>query len=103
LKGIVAVCALPDGNRIVSISKDKPPRVWDVNQKICLRELIVHDCHPDAISENFTSVCALSDGYRVVVGSTNKILHVWNVNTGRDEGQLHGHVGVSPFLSFVFF
>jgi WD40 repeat protein len=64
---------------------------------------MVHDCHPDAISENFTSVCALSDGYRVVVGSTNKILHVWNVNTGRDEGQLHGHDGVSPFLSFVFF
>jgi hypothetical protein len=81
-----SVCALPDGDRVVSGSWDNTLRVWDAKGGTCERVLEGHGkvsevsffpFHLLSLAifhhlQDVTTVCLLSNGSRVVSGSVGK-------------------------------
>ena len=67
---MLCVAVLPR-DRIVSGSRDKTLRVWDVNHGLCLQTLRGHTGWVNCVG-------VLPDG-RVVSGSRDKTLKVWGV------------------------
>ena len=74
----------PDGRRVVSASKDKTLKVWDVETGKCLATLQGHN-------PTVSCVAIFPDGSRVVSGSWDKTLKVWDVATGECVATLKGH------------
>ncbi|KIK14326.1 hypothetical protein PISMIDRAFT_67605, partial [Pisolithus microcarpus 441] len=86
-----------DGKRIVSGSRDKTVRVWDVEGSVQVGSPL--EGHTDDV----TSVGFSPDGKRIASGSVDKTVRVWDVEGGVQIGSpLQGHtrdvtsVGFSP-------
>jgi WD40 repeat protein len=104
------LCALSDGRRVISGSRDNTLRVWDIDLGECERKLTGHVgvsyalnyAHPSYFffSQSINCVCASSDRYRVISGSDDSTLRVWDVDTGECEQVLKGHSEVSQFVLF---
>jgi WD40 repeat protein len=76
----------PDGNRIVSGSRDRTLRVWDASTGQPIGKPLVG--HEDWVS----SVAFSPDGKRIVSGSRDKTLRMWDASTGQPIGKpLVGH------------
>jgi hypothetical protein len=115
---VTSVCALPDGHRVVSGSRDSALRVWNVDTGVCERGWVdpseVSDpsfSFPSLFfndSKSIHDVRVLSDGRRVVSRSSSldPAPRVWNVDTGQHEVEivipemyLDGHaLAPHPFL-----
>ncbi|WP_437820317.1 outer membrane protein assembly factor BamB family protein [Sorangium sp. So ce1078] len=82
---VVNACALsPDGQRVVSGSRDKTLKVWDIATGKLLSTLEGHSGRVNA--------CALSpDGQRIVSASNDRTLKVWDIATGKLLSTLEGH------------
>lgn len=78
--GVTGVAVTPDGQRLLSASRDGTGRIW-VNPKSYVRL----KGHQGAL----TSVCHLSD--RVVTGSLDATAMVWNMANGTALQNLEGH------------
>ena len=83
-KRIKSVAVFPDGQRVVSGSKDNTLKVWNVATGICVATLGGH-------STSVKSVAVFPDGLRVVSASSDKTLKVWDVSTGECVATLKGH------------
>ncbi len=81
---ICAVRVTSDGGRIVSGSKDRTLRVWDVESGVCLRTLEGHS--GDVLSLDLTP-----DGRCAVSGSEDHTLRVWDMESGVCLRILKGH------------
>ena len=90
-----SVAVSPDGRHIVSGSRDKTLRVWELGTGRCLNTLQGH-------TSLGLSVAVSPDGRHIVSGSWDKTLRVWELETGRCLHTLQGHtdpvhsVAVSP-------
>ncbi len=74
----------PDGKRIVTASRDKTARIWDLKGK----PLAVLEGHQDrVVSANFSP-----DGKRIVTASWDKTARIWDSN-GQLLAVLEGHQG----------
>ncbi|CAE6415401.1 unnamed protein product [Rhizoctonia solani] len=92
---VISVAFPPDGTRLVSGSRDKAIRVWDIrNGYVLLGPLKGH-------SRPVNSVAFSPDGKRFVSGSDDRTLLVWDVQTGRRIlGPLKGHTNRVNSVSF---
>ncbi|HEX8702299.1 MAG TPA: AAA family ATPase, partial [Myxococcaceae bacterium] len=81
----VAGCALtPDGRRVVSASRDRTLKLWDLETG---KELATLEGHGDAVSG-----CAVTpDRRHVVSASRDRTLKVWDLETGQERVTLKGH------------
>ena len=73
--GILGVKISPDGNYVVSCSKDKTVKVWDASNGTCLRTLVGH-------TANIKSVDISDDGNKIVSGGDDSTIKVWDINNG---------------------
>jgi len=82
----------PDGKRVVTGSKDKTARVWDVETG---QEKAVLRGHTDLVR----SVAVSPDGKRILTASHDQTARVWDAETGQPKVTFLGHtahvVGVS--------
>ena len=83
---VMACAVTSDGRRVVSASRDKTLRVWELETG---RELATLRGHTSQVR-----ACAvMPDGRRVVSASHDKTLKVWDIETGRQLATLRGHAG----------
>jgi WD40 repeat protein/serine/threonine protein kinase len=82
--GVTAVAMTPDGRFVVSGSKDKTLRLWDLTTKKCLRTFEGH-------KKDVTAVAITPDGRFVVSGSTDSTLRLWDLSTAKCLRTYKGH------------
>jgi eukaryotic-like serine/threonine-protein kinase len=95
LSSVCSVAISPDGQRIISGSRDKSIKIWDAETCKELQTLKGH--------ENWVTCLAVSpDGQRIISGSWDQTIKIWDVETGQELRTLRGHtkgigsVAVSP-------
>ena len=74
----------PDGQRVVTASKDKTARLWDAATGEALSEPMKHD--GEVHSAQFSA-----DGQRVVTASGDKTARLWDVLSGKPIGEPMRH------------
>ena len=84
LKGVTAVAFSPDGNYLVSGSKDKTIKVWELDTGKVLRTIEGH-------KKIVNSVAVSNDGKYVVSGSNDKTVKVWDFISGELIYTFEGH------------
>lgn len=91
---VCSVAFSSDGKRIVSGSKDKTIRLWDV-------ESGEHQPPFEGHQDSVNSVAFSPDGERIVSGSSDTTVRLWNAQTGEQlQPPLEGHR--DSVLSVVF-
>ena len=73
----------PDGTRVVTASRDKTARVWDVATGTGIAVLKGHE-------DGVNSAAFSPDGTRVVTASGDKTARVWDAATGAEIAVLKG-------------
>jgi serine/threonine protein kinase len=97
---VLTVAAAPDGRHVVSGSRDKTLRMWDLATGKQVRRL---RGHKDAV----TSVAVTPDGKYVVSGSWDNTVRLWDLATGQEVRRFTGHadwvgsVAVTPDGRYV--
>lgn len=74
----------PDGSQIITGCKDKVARVWDLNSRSVVQELVGHR---DAVLHSAFS----PDGRFIATGSTDGTARLWDAKTGRPIGRVLEH------------
>jgi len=83
----------PDGKRIVTASRDKTARIWDVQTA---QQLVVLLGHTGAVlSAEFSP-----DGKRIATASEDNTAIIWDATNGKQLATLKGHGGVVFAASF---
>jgi WD40 repeat protein len=82
--GVWACSVSPDGRRLVSASRDKTLRVWDLHSGEGLAVLRGHD-------REVRDCVVMPDGRRVVSASADATLRIWDIETGEVLATLAGH------------
>jgi WD40 repeat protein len=83
----------PDGARIVTASKDRTARLWDVTTGKEIFPPLRHDVV-------VTSAAFSADGGRIVTASGDGTARIWDAITGREIIALRGHEGLVRSSSF---
>jgi general transcriptional corepressor TUP1 len=86
----------PDGRYLVSGSGDKSARVWDLESKSSLHNLVIEDTPGRQTQVNgeeagVTNVAISPNGRWIAAGSLDNVVRVWNASTGRLIEKLRGH------------
>ena len=75
----------PDGKTLVSASKDKTVKIWDVESGTCKTTLEGHSDSVRCVHFNPTNPSQL------VSGSDDKTIRLWDVESGKELKKLEGH------------
>ena len=90
---VSSVSYSPDGKHIVSASKDKTIRIWDVFSG---KELLAITGHTDDV--NFATYSP--DGNYIASASYDKTIRIWDAKTGNEVNVLKGHTSLVYSVSF---
>src|ERR1043166_8652797 len=92
---VVAVAVSPDSNYVVTESRDKSAKLWELSTGREVRSFLGHDF-------SVTSVDVSSDGKYLLTGSNDETVKLWEVETGREIFSVNPvheqirHVAISP-------
>ncbi|MEG4861575.1 WD40 repeat domain-containing protein [Microcoleus sp. K1-B6] len=81
-----SVAISPDGQTLVSGSRDKTIKIWQLSTGRELRTLTGH-------SNGVCSLAISPDGQTLVSGSDDKTIKIWQLSTGQELRTLTGHYG----------
>ncbi|KAJ2376762.1 hypothetical protein IW150_001785 [Coemansia sp. RSA 2607] len=81
-------------DKLVSASRDKTIKVWELSTGYCIRTLAGH-------SEWVRSVDVSADARLVCTGSTDHTVRVWDPNTAECKADLRGHEHVVEVAKFA--
>ena len=90
---ITAIAVSPDGQRILSASRDDTMKIWETATGRELQTLRGHD-------DDVTSAAFSPDGLRIVSGSEDGTMKVWDARTGKELRTLRGHDGQVATVGF---
>ncbi len=94
-KGITAVAVTPDGRHVVSGSRDKTLKLWDLDTRQYLQTFKGHP-------EQVTAVTVTPDGRFIISGSCDNTLRLWELASGELLETFEGHkdrvsaLGIAP-------
>jgi WD40 repeat protein/uncharacterized caspase-like protein len=81
---ITSVAFSPDGRKILTGSRDKTARLWDMETG---KELQRFEGHSDCVN----AVAFSPDGRRVLTGGLDSTVRLWDVETGKELRGFEGH------------
>jgi len=81
---VKSVAISPDGQTLVSGSRDKTIKVWNLHTGKLSRNFAGH-------SDTVETVAISPDGHIIVSGSRDKTIKVWNLHTGKLSRNFAGH------------
>ena len=84
---VLAVTVTPDGTLVVSTSRDKTLKVWDLGSGLELLTLRGH-------TSRVTAVTVTQDGTLAVSASEDETLKVWDLGSGHELRTLGGHSNI---------
>jgi dipeptidyl aminopeptidase/acylaminoacyl peptidase len=90
---VECVAFSPDGQRVVSGSRDRSVRIWDPSSG---RELLTVPGHADTV---WTAAFS-PDGQRLATGSWDRTVKIWEATTGRELFTLRGHTDEIRSVTF---
>jgi WD40 repeat protein len=96
---VVAVAASPDSNYVVTGSRDKSAKLWELSTGREVRSFLGHDY-------SVTSVDVSSDGKYLLTGSNDETVRLWEMETGKEIFSINPvheqikHVTISPDMQF---
>jgi len=83
---VYALALSPDGKTLVTGSKDKTVRIWDLNTSKVIRTLQGH-------SDEITSLAFSKDGTQLASSSKDQTIRVWNLSSTDEHRNFDGHEG----------
>lgn len=96
---VVAVAVSPDSNYVVTGSRDKSAKLWELSTGREVRSFLGHDF-------SITSVDVSSDGKYLLTGSNDETVKLWEIETGKEIFSVNPvheqikHVVISPDMKF---
>jgi len=96
---VVAIAASPDSNYVVTGSRDKSAKLWELSTGREVRSFLGHDY-------SVTSVDISSDGKYLLTGSNDETARLWEMETGKEIFSVNPvheqikHVAISPDMKF---
>ncbi len=88
-----SVAFTPDGKRLLTGSKDKSMRLWDVDSG---KELKRFDGHTNTVK----SIAVSWDGQHVLTGGWDKTVRLWDLQNGKELHCFKGHTGAITMVAF---
>lgn len=85
-------CLQFDAKKIISGSRDRSIKIWDLTSKECINTLIGH---------TGSVLCLQYNDQHIISGSSDATIRIWNVKTGECCSVLHGHA--QPVLDIQFY
>ncbi len=85
-KAVSCLGSSPDGQLLISGSKDTTLRMWDLTGGNLIRTLTGHE-------GSITTLIISEDGKIIISGSTDKTIKLWDIKTGKLLKTLTGHSG----------
>lgn len=92
--GVTTLAITPDGRYLISGSRDKTLRIWDLQNR---KYLSMFPLQPDQI----TAVALSPDGSLLISGSRDASLRCWNLHTRELLGALSGHQASISAVTFT--
>ncbi len=90
---VYALAFTPDGRRLVSGSRDRTLRIWDLASRTSIATLAGH-------SDEIFAVAVSPDGRRIVSGGRDAMIRVWDARDHFEITQLPGHASYIYCLAF---
>ncbi|MBI3482064.1 MAG: WD40 repeat domain-containing protein, partial [Bacteroidetes bacterium] len=96
---VVAVAVSPDSNYVVTGSRDKSAKLWELSTGREVRSFLGHDY-------SVTSVDISSNGKYLLTGSNDETVKLWEIETGKEIFSVNPvheritHVAISPDMKF---
>jgi WD40 repeat protein len=91
---ITSVAFSPDGRKVLTGSRDKTARLWDLETG---KELQRFEGHSDWVN----AVAFSPDGRRVLTGGLDSTLRLWDVETGKELRGFDGHSASVESVAFA--
>jgi len=83
-QSITSLCVGANDACVISASRDKTIKMWDLETGECTATLHGHVNH-------ITSVCITFNSRRIISGSMDKLIKIWDIDTGSCNQTLVGH------------
>lgn len=90
---IYALAFSPDGTRLISGSRDRTLRVWNIQRRAPIVTLLGH-------TDEIFAVAFSPDGKRIVSGGRDRVIRIWDAERFDEITQLHGHTSYVYCLAF---
>lgn len=96
---VVAITVSPDSNYVVTGSRDKSAKLWELSSGREVRSFLGHDF-------SVTTVDISSDGKFLLTGSNDETVKLWEIQTGKEVFSVNPvkeqirHVAISPDMKF---
>ncbi|NEP87129.1 MAG: hypothetical protein F6K18_09950 [Okeania sp. SIO2C2] len=90
---VKAVAFSPDGQKILSGSRDYTLRLWDTDSGQPLHQLKGH-------TDRVTAIAFSPDGQKILSGSKDDTLRLWDTDSGQLIHQLKGHTDRVTAIAF---
>ncbi|MGC4022565.1 MAG: caspase family protein [Cyclobacteriaceae bacterium] len=96
---VITICASPDSNYVVTGSRDKSAKLWELSTGREVRSFLGHDF-------SVTSVDVSRDGKFLLTGSNDETVKLWEIETGKEIFSINPvheqirHVAISPDMKF---
>ncbi len=90
---IKSVAFSRDGKYLVSASRDKTVKLWEVSTGREIRTFIEH-------TETVTTAQFDSSGTQIITGGADNLVKIWEVATGKELATLKGHQDLITFACF---
>ncbi|KAJ3028966.1 Positively regulates the activity of the minus-end directed microtubule motor protein dynein [Rhizophlyctis rosea] len=91
---VSSVAFTPDGDTLISASRDTTIKVWEVASGFCTRTIVGHD-------DWVRSALPSPDGALLVSCANDQSVRLWDITTGECRGDLRGHEHVVECVAFA--
>ena len=90
---ITTVAFSPNGNHILTASRDNTARLWSIEEGNIIRTFAAH-------TDDISAAAIAPDGHSILTGSYDNTVRIWNANLEYDNQIIYGHNGGISTVAF---